>query len=164
MSFTNKLDEILDELRSNQVEFILVGGMAAVLHGAPIATQDLDIVHRRTPENIDRLLHVLTKIDAIFRGQPAGRKLAPTVVELGGRGHLNLKTRLGPLDILCELEGDLSYEDLLPHTTVFRDGAVELRVLDLETIIKIKSAVNRAKDRLVLPILIAALKEKDSQD
>jgi hypothetical protein len=57
-------EAFLAELSAAGVEFIVVGGAAALLHGAPITTQDLDIVHRRTPENVERLLHVLLRLDA----------------------------------------------------------------------------------------------------
>jgi hypothetical protein len=56
-------EALLTELAADQVEFIVVGGTAAVLHGAPIATQDLDIVHRRTEENVARLMNVLVRLD-----------------------------------------------------------------------------------------------------
>jgi len=80
-----------------------VGGAAAVLHGAPIATQDLDIVHRRTEENVARLMNVLVRLDAIMRNDLANRGLRPTAAMLLGYGQMNLSTSLGPLDPLCEL-------------------------------------------------------------
>jgi len=68
---------LLEALSSAGVEFIIVGGVAAVLQGAPITTTDLDIVHRRTPENVARLLDVLLKLDATMRYDFARRGLRP---------------------------------------------------------------------------------------
>ena len=61
------LPALLAELCDAGIEFIVVGGTAAVLQGAPISTNDLDIVHRRTPENVARLLEVLLHLDATMR-------------------------------------------------------------------------------------------------
>ena len=67
--------------QENEVQFILVGGLAAVLNGAPIQTYDVDLAYSREPINIDRLLVVLEKIDAIFRIQPQ-RRLKPKASHL----------------------------------------------------------------------------------
>ncbi|MBI4956499.1 MAG: hypothetical protein HY908_31070 [Myxococcales bacterium] len=154
------LAALLAELARADVEFIVVGGAAAVLHGVPVITKDLDIVHRRTPENVARLLDVLTRLDATFRYDLAERRLRPTAELLAGRGQLNLTTSLGPLDPLCELEDGLGYEELLPHTEVVVDEAARLRVIDLPTLIAVKTRAGRAKDRLMLPLLVATLEER----
>ncbi|MDP3275572.1 MAG: hypothetical protein Q8Q09_10285 [Deltaproteobacteria bacterium] len=80
---------------AREVEFIVVGGVCAVLHGAPVATFDLDIVHSRTPENVAKRLDVLGGIDAMFRAD--SRELRPTAALLEGPGHLLLRTTLGAL-------------------------------------------------------------------
>jgi len=92
------LRALLAELCNASVEFIIVGGTAAVLQGAPISTNDLDIVHRRTPENVARLLEVLLQLDATMRYDFARRGLRPTAEMLAGTGQINLSTSLGPLD------------------------------------------------------------------
>jgi len=75
-------EALLTELLADQVEFIVVGGTAAVLHAAPVATQDLDIVHRRTEENVARLMNVLVRLDAIMR--KAGLDKDAIVVRMTG--------------------------------------------------------------------------------
>ena len=75
------LQALLAKLSDAGVEFIIVGGAAAVMQGAPITTNDLDIVHRRTPENVARLLEVLQQIDATMRYDFAHRGLRPTAGE-----------------------------------------------------------------------------------
>lgn len=145
------LDALIQALLRAGVEFIVVGGAAAVLHGAPITTQDLDIVHRRTADNVQRLSQLLAELDATFRG----RDLRPSPELLAGSGQLNLSTNLGPLDPMCVLHDGRGYEELLPHTTVLTDGSSAIRVLDLDTLIGVKAAAARARDKLVLPILLA---------
>lgn len=154
------LPALLAKLCDAGVEFIVVGGAACVIQGAPITTNDLDIVHRRTPENIERFLDVLLQLDATMRYDFANRGLRPTAELLGGKGHLNLSTSLGPIDPLCELDG-LGFEELLSNTQSVTDEGRLLRVLDLPTLITVKTKAGRPKDRVVLPILIATLEERD---
>ena len=77
--------EILRLLAANDVEFVVVGMTAGILHGAPVTTIDLDVVHRRSPENVARLLRVLGELDAFYRHDP--RQLRPEESHLGGPGH-----------------------------------------------------------------------------
>jgi hypothetical protein len=154
------LGALLTALIDAGVEFIVVGGAAAVLQGAPITTLDLDIVHRRTPENVARLLEVLLRLDATMRYDLANRGLRPTLEMLAGRGQINLSTSLGPLDPLCEIDEGLGYDELLPRSEEIRDDGLSLRVLDLPTLISVKAKAGRPKDRMVVPILITTLEER----
>ena len=156
------LAALIENLTSAGVEFIVVGGAAAVLHGAPTSTIDLDIVHRQTPDNVNRLLDVLTRLDTIYR-DPAGRHIVPTADALMGQGQLNLITKLGPLDSLCRLHDGRGYDELAKHTVVLSDGDVAIRVLDLETLIEVKESTKRPRDKLVVPLLVA-LRERQADD
>jgi hypothetical protein len=139
------------------VEFVIVGGAAAVLHGAPTMTQDLEIVHRRTAENVDRLCAVLDRLDGYLR-EPGTRRLKPTATALASGGQFNLITVHGPLDSLGSLHDGRGYEELLPHTEVFEDERRRIRVIDLATLIEIKTGTGRARDKLSLPVLLALLR------
>lgn len=152
--------KILLALRSADVEFVVVGGLAAVLNGAPVNTYDVDIVHSRDGANIARLLPVLDELDAVYRIQPE-RRLRPTASHLASRGHQNLLTRYGPLDLLGTIGQDLGYQDLVPHSVEMDIGeGIRVRVLDLETLISIKEELAGEKDTAVLPILRRTLEEK----
>lgn len=141
------------------VRFILVGGLAAVLNGAPIQTFDIDLVYAQDDTNIKRLLAVLESLDAIFRLQPE-RRLRPAASHLSARGHLNLLTRYGPVDLLATIGENLAFDDLLPHTTEMQIAeGVRISVLDLETIIAVKEQLAGTKDIAVLPILRQTLSE-----
>jgi hypothetical protein len=155
------LAALLAALCDPGVEFIIVGGVAAVLQGVPITTTDLDIVHRRSPENVARLLEVLLNLDATMRYDFARRGIRPTAEMLAGTGQINLSTSLGPIDPLCELDAGQGYDELLPHSISVRDEGRLLHVLDLPALIVAKTKAGRPKDRIVLPILIATLQERD---
>jgi len=152
--------ELLRQLSSAGVEFIVVGGAAAVLHGAPITTEDLDIVHRRSPENVSRLKTLLDKLDAHVR-ELANRRLPPQESALLGDGHVLLSTRLGPLDCLGTLIDGRGFEELVSHSESIKDEGAEFLVVDLPTLIELKTKTGRAKDRLMLPVLVALAEELD---
>src|SRR5512133_2620671 len=94
--------EILSLLAGHEVEFIVVGMTAGILHGAPVSTFDLDIVHRRSPENVGRLLRALAELTARYRHDSRG--LQPTESHLLSEGHQLLTTRLGDLDCLGTID------------------------------------------------------------
>src|SRR5215469_7894203 len=93
-----RLFRMLRALHEADVEFVLVGGLAAVLHGAPINTFDVDVVYSRHETNIGRLLAVLGELDAVYRIQPE-RRSRPSASHLTSAGHQNLLTRFGWLDL-----------------------------------------------------------------
>jgi hypothetical protein len=150
--------DLLRLLASSDVQFIVVGMTAGVLQGAPVTTLDLDIVHRRSPENVARLLKVLADVDAVARHDP--RKLRPTESHLGGPGHVLLTTTHGDLDCLGSIDDGKAYEDLLEQTLgmALGDGLV-VRVLGLRSLIGVKERSARPKDLAVLPVLRATLDE-----
>jgi predicted nucleotidyltransferase len=156
------LSEILEGLLEAGVDFILVGGLAAVIQGAPVTTMDVDVVHSQSPENIARLLSFLKSVDAVYR-RLDDRLIEPKEHDLSGKGHVLLTTRIGPLDILAVIEGGKSYEELLEHTVEidFRDHS--LRVLDLKTLIELKETSTNPKDKQRLPVLKETLRQLEEQ-
>ncbi len=147
-----KFVDALRLLAAEGVEVILVGMLSAVVRGAPATTFDIDIVHRRTPENVERLLRVLLAIDAVHRGD--ARRIAPTAERLLGPGHQLLSTRLGDIDCLGQLHDGETYEELLTHSDPMPLGdGLALRILRLEALIAIKRAAGRPKDLAVIPLL-----------
>jgi len=151
------LEGLLRALTSADVRFVIVGGAAAVLHGAPITTLDLDIVPEQSDTNTQRLHRLLLDHHAVVR-DPAGRHLEPSLQALRGSGQVQLVTDLGPLDILCRLHDGRGYDELAPHTNRIAADDLGLQLLDLETLIEIKSSTGRVKDRLVVPLLLAILR------
>jgi predicted nucleotidyltransferase len=154
--------KLLATLRSfceSGIEFVVVGGLAAVLNGAPVQTYDIDLVYSSEPGNVARLLKLLGELDAVFRIQPE-RLLRPAESSLAGGGHLNLLTRNGPLDLLASIGRNLQYPDLVPLSSEMEIGdGNRVRVLNLETIISIKEDLASEKDLAVLPVLRQTLKE-----
>jgi predicted nucleotidyltransferase len=144
--------EILRALRAREVDFIVVGGVSGVLHGAPITTIDLDLVHSRSGANIDRLLLALADLEAFARGR-GEQRIRPDRSHLESPGHQLLTTKHGPLDLLGAVQGGRGYDDLLAHTVEMTLGPLAIRVIDLDTLIDLKEHLGREKDLAVIAVL-----------
>lgn len=145
----------LEQLRvlcRHEVDFIVVGGVAAVFEGAPIVTYDLDVVFQNTPSNVKRLSSALRAIKARYK-DPANRLIEPDEEKLSAFETSLLVTELGALDVLRLIGRGLDYDALFPLSNPFEVAEMQLRVLGLATIIETKEHADRDKDRAVLPIL-----------
>jgi hypothetical protein len=151
-----RFKDALEAFARHDVELIVVGGVAAVLGGAPMATFDLDVVHARNAGNLERLRAALEELDARYR-DPAGRMLRPDASGLAGPGHHLLLTRCGPVDLLGAIGRGRIYEDLLPDAPMVELGGLAVRVLGLEALIRTKEEAGRDKDLAVLDLLRQAL-------
>ena len=137
---------LLNVLTAEGVEFILVGGAAGIAHGASRLTQDLDVVYRRTADNLDRLARALQPVAPYLRGAPPGLPFRLTAQTLNQGCNFTLSTSLGDLDLLGEITAGGSFEKLAQSTVVIQVFGIECLCLDLETLIRVKRAVGRAKD------------------
>jgi hypothetical protein len=151
--------KILQTLAEHEVDFIIVGGVCAVLHGAPVSTFDLDIVHSRAPGNIKHLISALNQMDACYRGR-GEQRLVPDSYHLASTGHHLLMTTYGPLDVLGTIGSGHDYEGLSDHSEEIMVDDLQLHLLDLENLIRVKEETASAKDRAVISILRQTLKEK----
>ena len=137
---------LLEALADAEVEFILVGGLAAIAHGSARLTQDIDIVYARDEGNLERLADALAPHGPYLRGAPPGLPFKWDVATLLHGLNFTLETSLGDIDILGEITGGGRYEDLLGHSielTLFQRPAL---CLDLEKLIETKRAAGRPKD------------------
>jgi hypothetical protein len=116
---TPSFREILETLNHHRVEYIVVGGVAAVIHGAPTTTFDLDTLVRVNKSNAEQLVRALTALEARFR-EHSNALLTPTVKDILAGGHLLLMTRAGPLDVLGFIGDQQRYEDLFAASSEFK--------------------------------------------
>ena len=159
MPKTPDVAPLLAVLRRHRVRFVLVGGVAAVVEGAPVVTFDVDVVPDRSAANIGRLVAALTEVKARYRTRPELNR-APSATDLSGPGHHLLTTAFGPLDVLGVIGRERSYDDLMPTARRRKLGDSFVWVLDLETQIAIKKELGFAKDRAALPVLEATLRQR----
>lgn len=123
--------ELFRALDRAGVEHVIVGGVAAILEGAPVATLNLDIVYRSDDDNLRRLTTLLD-------------------------------TNLGPLDAMQQIGAGWSWTEVLERSHVLQVGELEVRVLDLASVIESKVAANRDKDRAMLPLLLRTMENKET--
>jgi len=153
---------ILEGLIEAGVDFILVGGLAAVVQGAPVTTMDVDIVHNQSPENIAKLLSFLKSIDAFHR-RPDDKVIEPKEGDISGMGHALFTTQLGPLDILAVIEEGRAYGDLIEHTVEIEFRKHTIRVLDLKMLIQLKRTSTDPRDKQRLPVLEETLRQLEEE-
>jgi hypothetical protein len=156
-------ERLLAVLTDAEVELILVGGLAANVHGALRATRDIDVVYARSRENLARIERALQPWSPRLRGAPPGlpfRLDAPTL-----RAGLNftLTTDLGDLDLLGEITGGGTYEDLAVHSRPIEILGIRLLCLDLETLIAVKRAAGLPRDLEAIAELEALREERDAR-
>lgn len=147
-------------MNEHGVDFIVVGGVCAVLHGAPVTTFDIDLVHGREPGNLTRLLSALDALDAYYRSH-SSRRFGPEASHLRSDGHHLLMTTAGPLDLLGTVGRGETYESLLNRTSeLLVDDQLPVCVLNLDTLIELKEIAGRDKDLAALPVLKSTLSQK----
>ncbi len=152
------LSAIIEGLLKAEIQFILVGGLAAVVQGAPVTTLDVDIVHNRSSENISKLSKFLESVGAIYRRLDS-KLIEPKEEDFSGMGHSLFSTRLGPLDVLAFIEGGKTYEDLLKHTVAVEFRGRTMRVLDIEMLVELKRSSKDPKDKQRLIVLEETLRQ-----
>ena len=151
---TQSFRRILELLEQHGVEYVVVGGVAAVLHGAPVTTFDIDALIKVDPANIDRLAKVLAILDARYREHPG---LRPTTSDLAAGGHLLLATNSGPFDVLGFIGGGRRYEDVADSAQRMPVDDMTISVLSIESLIADKKALGREKDLAVVRLLETVL-------
>jgi len=157
--------DILVTLAEHRVDFVLIGGLAAIMHGSPTITADVDICADRSPKNLDRLAAALIDMDARIRtsSDPEGFEFARDGEILARMKMVNLVTKWGHFDISFEPAG-FTYETLAARAVVMPLGGASVRVAALDDVIHSKELANRPKDRLSLPILRALADEIAAQE
>jgi hypothetical protein len=151
-------------LADHDVDFVLVGGMAAVLHGSPTVTNDADIVPAHNPENLARLADALRHLDARIRSTTDVDGLAfdPHPELLASMSLLNLTTRCGDLDLTFSPVGIGTYDDIRPTSVAFDIDGLTVYVARLDDVIRSKRTADRPRDRAVMPVLEALREEIDT--
>jgi hypothetical protein len=133
-------------LSKARVEFILVGGVAATVHGSSRLTQDVDIVYARTDPNLKRLVAALKPLRPYLRDAPSGLPFEWSVETLRAGLNFTLTTRAGDLDLLGEIAGGGTYTNLLPHTVSIALFGHPTTCLNLAWLIRTKRAAGRPRD------------------
>jgi hypothetical protein len=155
---------LLGVLVEHDVEFVLVGGVAARLRGAPLLTQDVDVTPATDAANLQRLAAALSALDAKLRTatDPTGVAVPFDGGFLESASMWTLTTALGDLDLVMVPSGTAGYRDLLKDAERIQisvDPELSVMVASLADVIRSKEAAGRDKDRAALPLLRRTLDE-----
>lgn len=153
---------ILRTLRSHQVRFVVIGGIASLYHGSASATFDVDITPERSADNLTRLSDALQALHATVRSAGLDEPLAfnHDARSLGAVEVWNLTTPYGDLDISFCPSGTQGYDDLHREAIDANILGIEVEIASLADIVRSKAAANRPKDHLTLPVLRRLLDEQ----
>lgn len=133
-------------MKDHDVEFIVIGGVAASLLGSPLPTLDVDVCAPMHDANLQKILDALRDVRPRLRMRPDKMPLPDDLERLRGIKNIYLVTDIGPIDLLNEVPGIGPYSDLSNRTVVLDVGGFTCRVLDLDTLIACKKIAARSKD------------------
>ena len=133
-------------LTGRGVDFVLIGGFAAVIHGSPRLTQDLDITYAHDDANLAALGEALRDLDARLRDVAGDVPFVPDERTLRRVELLTLDTSAGPLDLLARPPGAPPYETLRRRARRVDVGGLAILVASIDDLLAMKRAAGRAKD------------------
>ncbi|TWT41722.1 hypothetical protein RAS1_28430 [Phycisphaerae bacterium RAS1] len=159
----DRFEKIAKLLTARKVEFIVIGGQAEALLGSARVTYDTDLCYRRTNENLERVATALKELGPTLRGAPADLpfKLDVKALQLGN--NFTFDTTLGSLDLLGWVEPLGTYDEFIGRAETMPFDDIELKVISLDDLIRVKQHVNRPKDRESLMHLLAIKRVRDGQ-
>jgi hypothetical protein len=159
-------ERILEVLGAHRVDYVMIGGLAAAVHGSDLVTSDLDITPATSDENLGRLSRALDELHARIRteGAPEGLPFDHDATSLARGTVWNLVTDAGDLDLAMMPSGTQGYDDLRRDAIAVEILGVSTRVAALADIIRSKEAAGREKDRAALPMLRRLQAEIERRD
>jgi Nucleotidyl transferase AbiEii toxin, Type IV TA system len=150
-------------LVEHEVRFILIGGYAAIVHGSPVLTRDIDVCYARDGANLERLTNALRELHASLRGAPPDLPFQLDALTLKAGDHFTFATDLGSLDCLGTPAGTAGFPDLDQNAVEFDVEGIMIRVASVEDLMRMKRAAGRTKDLIALEWL-AALRDEIERD
>jgi len=146
---------LLAVLLRHRVRFVLIGGLAALAHGSPFPTEDVDISPEASAGNLARLSAALTELEGRVRteGVEGGLPFAHAAASLAAASVWNLETAYGDLDISLIPSGTSGFGDLVRDATDTEAFGLVIAIASLADVVRSKQAANRPKDQRVLPVL-----------
>ena len=142
-------------LAEYKVDCVIVGGVAAAIHGSSLLTNDVDVCYARDSNNLNRLAEALQSVNARLRNTPPGLPFILDAETLARGLNFTFSTDLGELDLLGEIRGVGVYKDVLDGSITIALFGYHFSVIDIGKLIVAKRAAGRSKDLIALPELEA---------
>ena len=157
------VQKLLNAFHQEEVEFVIIGGLAAVLQGSAYVTADFDLCYSRKKENLEKLARALASFQPLLRAVTDQVPFRLDVSALRSGMNFTLTTDVGDVDILGEVTGMGNYQQVEAFSEVIEIFGINCKVLTLEGLIKAKRAVGRAKDLRIIPELEALLELRKAE-
>jgi hypothetical protein len=158
-----KLIAMVQALVDSGVDFVIIGGWSAILHGGSSVTNDLDVCYSTRPENLNRLAGTLAPFHPRLRDLPKDLPFVWDEATLRNGAIFTLSTDLGPLDLLAEVVGLGGFEEVKAHSVSVEAFDRNVWTLDLPSLIRAKRAAGREKDLRALPELEGLLEAEEPE-
>ena len=156
-------EQAIGQLGRHGVQYVLIGGLAAITHGSPLVTQDIDICYDRSPENLERLAAALGELHAALRGADPGLPFRLDATTLRKGDTFTFETDLGWLDVIGTPTGTAGYEDLARTALPVEIFGYRVLIASIDDLIRMKRAAGRPKDLIELEHLGALRHELAEQ-
>jgi hypothetical protein len=156
-----EFETALQTLCDAKVDFVVIGGFSATLHGSARVTYDLDICYSRAPLNLHRIAAALAPFHPRPRGFPTDLPFIWDEVTLRNGALFTLNTALGEIDLLAEVAGLGAYDEVHARSITVEAYGRRMSILSLRSLIDAKRAAGRDRDLAALPELESLLEAEE---
>ena len=166
MSSRSPIEELIDLLAQEGVEYLVIGGQAEYLFGSPRVTYDIDLCYKRDAQNLEHLARALKRINPRLRGAPPDLPFALDGRSLALGSNFTFTTDLGPVDLLGWVEPIGAYEQLIERAETYDVVGRRVRTISLDDLIRVKQHIKRLKDQesLVQLLGIREIREQERRE
>jgi hypothetical protein len=155
-----RLPELMEALDRHGVDFIVIGGIAGIIHGSAYPTYDFDVLYARDERNLERMAAALLELGVTLRGAPADLPFRPDPQTLAAGCNFTFDTDFGRFDILGEATGMRPYDLIRADAKIEEAWGVSVRVASIDDLIRMKRAAGRSKDKFMAEELIAIAEDQ----
>jgi hypothetical protein len=155
-----KLRTLLEFLESNAVDFIVIGGVAGIVHGSAYPTYDFDLLYSRDEKNLEKLAAALVELKVTLRNAPPDPPLLIDARTLAAGSNFTFDSNVGAFDILGHADGMRDYETMRADSVREELWGVSVRIASIDDLIRMKRAAGRPKDKSMVEELTALIEDQ----